>query len=46
LNGLLSTTPILKVVDPYKYFTSCVDASKKRLGGVFSQGGAKEHERN
>jgi hypothetical protein len=28
LKGLLNTTPTLKVVDPYKYFTVCVDASK------------------
>jgi hypothetical protein len=55
LKGLLTTTPILKVVDPYKYFTVCVDASKEGLGGVLTQDGhvicyesckLKEHERN
>jgi hypothetical protein len=55
LKGLLTTTPILKVVDPYKDFTVCVDASKEGLGGVLSQDGhvicyesqkLKEHERN
>jgi hypothetical protein len=43
------------VVDPYKYFTVCVDASKEGLGGVLSQDGhvicyesrkLKEHEGN
>jgi len=28
LKILLTTTPIFKVDDPYKYFTVCVDASK------------------
>jgi hypothetical protein len=53
LKGLLTTTPILKVVDPYKDFTVCIDASKEGLGGVLSQDGhvicyesqkLKEHE--
>jgi hypothetical protein len=52
---LLTTTPILKVVDPDKYFTVCVDASKEGLGGVLTQDKhiifyesrkLKEHERN
>ena len=29
--------PILKVVDPYKYYTVCIDASKEGLVGVLSQ---------
>ena len=31
---LLTTTPILKVVDPYKYYIVCMNAIKERLGGV------------
>jgi hypothetical protein len=31
LKGLLTTTPILKVADPYKGFTVCIDASKEVL---------------
>jgi hypothetical protein len=55
LKGLLTTTPILRVADPDKYFTVCVDASKEGLGGVLTQDGhiiyyesrkLKEHERN
>ena len=47
--------PILKVADPDKDFTVCVDASKEGLGGVLTQEGyvifyesqkLKEHERN
>ena len=47
--------PILKVDDPYKYYTVCTNASKERLGGVLSQEGnvvcyesrkLKEHEQN
>jgi hypothetical protein len=53
LKGLLTTTPILRVVDPDKDFTVCVDASKEGLGGVLTQDGhvicyesrkLKEHE--
>ena len=33
LKELLTSTPILKVVDPYKEFIVCVDASKEALGG-------------
>ena len=32
-------TPILKVADPDKDFTVCVDASKEGLGGVLTQEG-------
>jgi hypothetical protein len=51
----LTTTPILKVVDPYKYFIVCIYASKEGLGRVLSQEGhmisfesrkLKDHERN
>ena len=28
---------ILKVVEPYKYYIVCIDASKEGLGGVLSQ---------
>jgi hypothetical protein len=53
LKELLTTAPILKVEDPDKYFTVCVDASKEGLGGVLTQEGhvicyeshkLKEHE--
>ena len=37
LNELLTTTPILKVEDPYKYFTICVNASKEGLRGVLTK---------
>ena len=51
----MTTTPILKVADPDKYFIVCVDDSKEGLGGVLTQEGyiicyesqkLKEHERN
>ena len=54
LKALLNTKPILKVVDPLKYFTFFVDEIKG-LGGVLTQDGyaicyesrkLKEHERN
>jgi hypothetical protein len=35
LKELLTMTPILKVADPDKDFTVCVDASKEGLGGDF-----------
>jgi hypothetical protein len=49
------TAPILKVADPEKDFTICVDTSKEGLGGVLTQEWhvifyesrkLKEHERN
>jgi hypothetical protein len=55
LKELLTTTPILKVADPDKDFTICVDASKEGIGGVLTQEGhiicfesqkLKEHECN
>jgi hypothetical protein len=39
INELLTTAPILKVIDPDKDFTICVDASKEGLGGVLTQEG-------
>ena len=48
-------SPILKLVDPYKEYTVCIDASKEGLGGLLSQEGnvvcyesrkLKVHERN
>ena len=53
LKELLTTAPILKVADPNKDFTVCVDVSKEGLGGVLVQEGhaicyesqkLKEHE--
>jgi hypothetical protein len=55
MKELLTSNPILKVEDPDKDFTVCVDASKEGLGGVLTQEGyvifyksqkLKEHERN
>jgi hypothetical protein len=37
LKELLTTAPILKVADPNKDFTVCVDVSKEGLGGVLTQ---------
>ena len=39
LKYLLTTTPILKIVDPSKDFVVCTDASKEGLGGVLTQEG-------
>ena len=39
LKGLLTTTPILRVAYPDKYFTVFMDARKKGLGGVLTQYG-------
>jgi hypothetical protein len=55
LKELLTSAPILKVADPDKDFTVCVNASKEELGGVLTQEGhvicyesrnLKEHKRN
>jgi hypothetical protein len=55
LKELLTSAPILKVADPDKDFTVCVDASKEELDGVLTQEGhvicyesrkLKEHKRN
>jgi hypothetical protein len=37
LKELLTTTPILRLEDPDKDFTVCVDARKEGLGGVLTQ---------
>jgi len=39
LKQLLTTAPVLKVVDPKKYFVVCTDASKEGVGGVLTQEG-------
>ena len=55
LKHLLSTTPILTIADPNKYFVVCTDANKYSLGGVLTQKGhvicydtrnLKDHEKN
>ena len=51
----MTTTPILRIADPNKYFVVCIDASKEGLGGVLTREGhvicyesikLKEHEKN
>ena len=37
LRHLLTTTPILKITDPYKDFNVCMDACIEGLGGVLMQ---------
>ena len=37
IKHLLTTTPILKIVDPFKDFVVCTDACKEGLGGVLIQ---------
>ena len=39
LKTLLTTTPILRIVDPNKYFIVCTDACNDGLGGVLTQEG-------
>jgi hypothetical protein len=55
LKELLTSAPILKIVDPNENFVVCTDACKEGLGGVLTQNGhvigyesinIKEHERN
>ena len=55
LKHLLTTTPILKIVDPFKDFVICIDACNDRLGRVLLQENyvlayesrkLKEHEKN
>jgi hypothetical protein len=55
LKQLLTSAPILKIVDPSKDCVVCTDACKEGLGGVLSQEGfvvcyesrkLKEHEKN
>jgi hypothetical protein len=54
LKSLLTSVPILRIVDPDEDFVVCMDACKEGLGGVLSQNGhvvcyesrkLKEHER-
>ena len=53
MKSLLTSAPILKIVDANVYFVVCIDACKEGLGGVLSQNGhvvcyesrkLKEHE--
>jgi hypothetical protein len=55
LKELLTSAPVLKIVDPDESFVVCTDACKEGLGGVLTQNGhvigyesrnLKEHERN
>jgi hypothetical protein len=55
LKKLLTSAPILKIVDPNENFVVCTDTCKEGLGGVLTQNGhdisyesinIKEHERN
>jgi hypothetical protein len=55
LKELLTSAPMLKIVDPNESFVVCTDACKEGLGGVLTQNGhvieyeskkIKEHERN
>ena len=39
LKIFLTMVPILKVVDPYREYIVCMDASKEGLGGILSQEG-------
>ena len=55
LKKLLTTAPILRIVDPNKDFVICIDACNDGLGGVLTQEGhviayesrkLKTHEKN
>jgi hypothetical protein len=54
LKELLTSAPVLKIVDPKESFVVCTDACKEGLGGVITHGHVigyesrkiKEHERN
>jgi hypothetical protein len=37
LKYLFTTAPILRIVDPNRYFIVCTDACKEWIGGVLSQ---------
>jgi hypothetical protein len=52
---LLTSAPILNIIDPNEYFVVCIDACKEGLGGVLTQNGhvicygsrnLKEHAKN
>jgi hypothetical protein len=40
LKDVLTSAPILNIVDPYEYFIVCTDACKEGLGGFLTQ---KDH---
>jgi hypothetical protein len=55
LKELITSAPVLKIVDPNESFVVCTDACKEGIGGVFTQNGhvigyesrkIEEHERN
>jgi hypothetical protein len=55
LKHILTSAPVLKIVNPTKEFTMCIDACKEGLGGVLMQDNhmvsyeskkLKENERN
>jgi hypothetical protein len=55
LKHLLTSAPILRIVDPNEDFIVCTDACKEGLGGVLNQNGyvvcfesrkLKDHEKN
>jgi hypothetical protein len=55
LKNLLTSAPILRIVDPHEAFVVCIDACKEGFGGVLHQNGhvicyesrkLKEHERH
>jgi hypothetical protein len=55
LKQLLTSAPILRIVDPNEYFVVCTDACKEGLGGILSHNGfvvcyesrkLKDHENN
>ena len=55
LKHLLTTAPILKIADPFKYFVVCTNACNEGLGGVLLQDNyvvayesrkLKDHEKN
>jgi hypothetical protein len=39
LKRLLTSAPIIRIIDSNKYFIVCIDACKEGLGGVLSQNG-------
>ena len=55
MKNILTSAPILKIVDPQKYFAVCIDACNQGLGGVLMQDNhvvcyesrkLKDHEKN
>ena len=39
MKGLLTSTPVLKIVDTNEYFVVCTDACQEEIGGVLMQNG-------